>query len=548
MSETPDFDVAVIGAGFTGMYAVYRLRELGFSVKGIEEASDVGGVWWHNRYPGCRVDIESYFYCYGSRLDRLRKSFDWTERFSSQPDVLRYLYDAADEMDIRKHYLFKTRLKGASWEEEGKFWRMEFQRGGSAPLTARYILSAMGPISASQMPNIPGVHTFAGQSLHTAHWPHPSDAKSTEGASFDFSGKRVAVIGTGSSGVQTIQELAKVAGHLYVFQRSPTWCTPLGNGPLSAQELTQIRSDFPKSDALCDEGMGGVPLFSIPKSILEVPEAEREATLERLYQGPGFRFWIGNYEDILLNKRANDLVTQFAAKKIRQRVKDPKIADLLTPKDHGFGLRRVPLESNYYEVYNQDNVTLVDVRATPIERVVPAGIKTSDQLYELDTIVYAPGFDALRGAFARIDLTGRNGVTLKDTWAKGVRTLFGLQVPAFPNFFTLVGPQNAAGFGNIPRNTVAVLELVMDLLRDTREHNFEVIEATEDATTAYTQQVHALGTTVLFSGTDSWITGVNKNISDRQQRELLLWVGGMPAFLDLIRKSQSEGWQGFNRT
>jgi cation diffusion facilitator CzcD-associated flavoprotein CzcO len=548
MSETPDFDVVVIGAGFTGMYATYRLRQLGYSVKGLEEAADVGGTWWDNRYPGCRVDVESYLYCYGSCLDEVRRTFNWTERFASQPEVLRYLYAAADYMDIRKDYLFNTRVKRASWNEKEKFWHIDLHRGGSTPLTARYVLSAMGALSASQMPKIKGLHTFKGPSFHTAHWPHDPDPKSTQGAKIDFSGKRVAVIGTGSSGVQVIQELAKVAGALYVFQRSPTWCTPLGNGPLTTEELAEVRLNFPRMDEICDNAFVGDPRAPIDKSIFEVSDKDREETLERLYRGPGFSLWVGNFRDVLVDKRANDVVTAFVTKKIRQRVKAPRVADLLVPQDHGFGIRRVPLETNYYEVYNQDNVILVDARSTPIESINPRGIKTTDRQYDLDVIVYASGFDALRGALARVEVIGRNGASLSDAWRDGVRSYLGLQIPGFPNFFTLVGPQNATGFGNVPRNSVAGLNWVIELLEDMRKHGLIAIEATQEAAAAYADQIHALGKMSLFATADSWFTGVNKNIPDRQRREILFWVGGMPAYLQLCRENQANGWRGFKRS
>jgi cyclohexanone monooxygenase len=397
------------------------------------------------------------------------------------------------------------------------------------------------------MPSIKGVHTFKGSSFHTARWPHDPDPKSPHGAKIDFSGKRVAVIGTGSSGVQVIQELAKVAGALYVFQRSPTWCTPLGNGPLSAEELEGVRRNFPTIDAQCDNGFAGDPRVAIDKSIFEVSEQEREETLERLYRGPGFNLWVANFRDVLVDPRANGLVTDFVAKKIRQRVKDQRVAELLIPKDHGFGIRRVPLETHYYEVYNQANVTLVDARSTPIESINTRGIKTTERQYDVDAIVYASGFDALRGALARVELIGRSGLSLDEAWRDGVRSFLGLQVPGFPNFFTLVGPQNATGLGNVPRNSITGLNWVIELLEDTRQHGLTVIEATQEAAAAYTDQVHAIGEMSLFTTVDSWFTGVNQNIAGRQRREILLWVGGMPAYMQLCRQVQADGWRGFKR-
>jgi hypothetical protein len=311
--------------------------------------------------------------------------------------------------------------------------------------------------------------------------------------------------------------------------------------------MEEIRRNYAKIDEYCNSTPSGFPHMPIDKSILDVPEQEREETLERLYRGPGFSFWGANYRDAFTDKRANDIVTAFAARKIRERVKDPKVADLLIPKDHGFGTRRVPLETRYYEAYNQDNVTLIDVRTTPIERVTPTGIKTTDRHYDLDVIIYASGFDAIRGALMRVELVGRAGTTLAQAWSGGIHSYLGLQVCGFPNLFTLVGPQNGTAYGNIPRNSALATDWLVELLDDCRKQGLTSIEATPEAEKEYTETCHMIANMGLFSGVDSWFTGINTNIPGRQRRDVLLWGGGAPAYRALCADIKAAGWRGFKR-
>ena len=540
--KQPDFDAVVIGAGISGMYQLYRLRELGFSVRGIEASDDIGGVWHWNRYPGCRVDSESHTYGYFWNKDLLQE-FNWSERFAAQPEVLRYLHRAAQLMDIRKDYMFNARVKSARFDEANGFWRIDFQEGGQAPLTARFLVSALGPLSAPQMPNVEGVHTYKGEAYHTGRWPHDPDGFG--GAKLNFAGKRVAVIGTGSSGVQVIQEMAKVAGELVVFQRSPNWCTPLGNGPLPKEELDAVKADYDATINFLDSTIGSFPHKWLDENAADVSDEEREAMFERLYKGPGFSLWLGNYKDVMMNPEANRLVSEFVAKKIRQRVKDPKTAEKLIPRDHGFGLRRVPLETNYYEVYNQPNVTLIDIKETPIERITPTGIKTTEREFEFDVIVYATGFDAIVGSWNRMDIVGRNGVSLKDAWADGVKTYLGMQVAGFPNFFMLVGPQSGATFCNIPRCSAVFIDWLDTLFARIKKQGAQSIEPTDAAQEEYTELCHKLLNLILIGTTNSWFTGVNKNLEGRQKRDVLLWAGGNPGYRDLIAEVAAKNYEGF---
>lgn len=542
MKTETDVDAVVIGAGLTGLYQTYRLREMGYTVRGIEASDNIGGVWHHNRYPGARIDSESEVYGYFWN-EELMQEFDWSERFAAQPEVLRYIHRAADYMDIRKDYMFNARVTSAIWDDEGGFWTLGFEDPSLQPIKARFLFSALGPLSAVQMPNVPGIESFQGESYHTAAWPR--DPEGFGPAKLDFAGKRVAVIGLGSSGVQVIQEMAKVAGELTVFLRSPNWCTPLGNGPMTSERMRHIKSNYGEFIAKCDASIAGFPHEFIPQNLFDTPKAERDAKLEELYHGPGFSLWLGAYQDVLMDPEANRYVSDFVAGKIRERVKDPKTAEMLIPKDHGFGMKRVPLETRYYEVYNQPNVSVVDLNATPIRRIAPTGIETTDALHEFDVIIYATGFDAIKGSWNRIDIRGRDGISLKEEWDKGVKTYMGLQCEGFPNFFTLVGPQNGATFCNIPRCSALVVDWLSDMMIHAKAAGIERIEPQHEAVESWTLYCTKLLDKMLLGQTNSWFTGINKNVAGRDKREVLLFVGGNPRFRQYCDEVQENGYRGY---
>jgi cyclohexanone monooxygenase len=542
MTKEPDFDTVVIGAGLSGLYQAYRLREMGYSVLGVEGSDDIGGVWHHNRYPGCRTDSESEIYGYFWN-DQLMQEWNWPERFAAQPDVLRYIHRAAEIMDIRKDFIFNAKVSSAVFDDENDLWTLGFQQPHRAPVTARFVFSALGPLSWPQMPKIPGINTFKGESIHTAAWPR--DPNGLGPAERDFTGKRVAVIGVGSTGVQTIQEMAKVAGHLTVFVRDPNWCTPLGNGPMTQERMDQIKSNYSEFIAQCDATLAGYRHEFIPQNLFDVPKEERDAKLEELYRGPGFSLWLGAYQDILSDPEANRYVSEFVAQKIRDRVKDPRVADILIPKDHGFGMKRVPLETNYYEVYNQDNVTAVDLHTTSITRITPEGIETPEGLHELDVIIYATGFDAIKGSWNHIDIRGTGGISLKDEWDKGITTYMGMQTPGFPNFFTLVGPQSGATFCNIPRCSATAIDWLSDMMIHAKKNGVQRIEPERAAAESFTLYAWKLQNKLLLGQTNSWFTGVNQNIPGRDKREVLLFVGGNPrfrAYCDDVREHDYKGY------
>jgi cation diffusion facilitator CzcD-associated flavoprotein CzcO len=541
---TGRYDAVVIGAGISGMYQLHRLRGLGVSVRVIEAGSDVGGTWYWNRYPGARFDSESWTYGY-SFDDEILKEWHWTEHFSPQPETLRYCNFVADKLDLRRDITFNTRVVAATWDEKANEWELRLERADgqtdkpanqATKVRCRYLISAMGPLSAFTMPNIPGIDDFKGESFHTARWPHEP---------VTFEGKRVAVIGTGATGVQAITEIAKTAGSLTVFQRTPNWCKPLRNAKIDEAEMANIRSRYDEIFAKCKQTWGGFIHGADERMSLSVSEEEREALFEKLYAEPGFSFWMSNFSDLMIVPQANALVSDFLARKIRERVNDPAVADKLIPKDHGFGTRRVPLESGYYEVYNQDNVELVDVRETPIERITTTGIKTSDREFEFDMIIYATGFDAITGAFDRVDIAGVGGQKLKDKWADGPHTYLGMMSAGFPNFFTIIGPHNGSVFCNIPRCSEQNVEWVTDAIAFMRAHECRSIQPTVEAEEAWTQHVYDTSSFLLLTQVDSWMTGINKNVTTRTKRTFMAYAGGAPNYRQRCDDVAANGYEGF---
>jgi len=529
----PSYDAIVIGAGISGMYQLHRLRGLGLRVRVFEAGTGVGGTWYWNRYPGARFDSESWTYGYSFSEEILRE-WEWSEHFAAQPETLRYCNFVADKLDLRRDIEFSCRIRSAVYDEAANEWAIETEDGRRA--RARFLITAIGPLSAPTMPSIPGVESFRGEAYHTGRWPHEP---------VSFAGKRVGVIGTGATAVQAITEIAKTVGHLTVFQRTPNWCAPLRNSAIDAATQARIKATYPEIFALCRDSFGCFIHQADPRKALEVSAEEREAFYEKLYGEPGFGIWMGNFRDVLVDAEANATITEFMRRKIRERVRDPKVAEKLIPTNHGFGTRRVPLESGYYEVYNQPNVRLEDIRETPIERITPTGIKTRDAEYEFDMIIYATGFDAITGAFDRIDVRGRGGRRLRETWAEGPRTYLGLQIVGFPNLFTLVGPHNAATFCNIPRCIEQNVDWVTVLIAHMREKGLARVEATAEAEREWTQHVHDTGRRMLFTQVDSWMMGINSNVAGKQKRTFIVYAGGAPKYREKCDEVAAAGYAGF---
>jgi (2,2,3-trimethyl-5-oxocyclopent-3-enyl)acetyl-CoA 1,5-monooxygenase len=534
----PDFDAIVIGAGITGMYQTWLLDRIGLKVHGYEAGSDVGGTWYWNRYPGCRLDTESYAYGYFA-LNGIIPEWQWRERFAGQPELLRYAQYAADKMDVRRHYEFNVRVSAAHFDEAKSCWRLTLEDGRSA--SCRFLLSAVGPLSATRMPPIPGIETFAGQSFHSSRWPRDDDG----GRHTDFTGKRVGVIGTGATGVQIIPVAAKTAQQLYVFQRTPNWCAPLGNHPLDPELIEQLRGkpdDFLKFIKTTETAF---PYRRHSKKAQEATHDERQALFESLYDMPGYGIWLSGYRDLLTNKTSNQYLADFIADKIRSRVNDPVVAEKLVPKNHAFGTRRVPMETGYYEVYNQDNVELVDIGESPIERITPKGVLVGGREIELDVLIFATGFDGVTGALDRIDIRGKGGKRLTEVWADGPQTYLGLQITGFPNFFTLVGAHNGASFCNIGVCGALQVEWVARMIDHMHRNGLEYAEADPDYQAAWTEQVYQVYAKTLLADSDAWWARVTRNPDGTTTKRALIYVGSAPDYREQCDKAAENGYEGF---
>lgn len=531
MSEDiPTYEAVVIGGGISGMYVTYRLRELGVRFRVFEAASDIGGTWYWCRYPGARFDSESWSYGYFFD-EELLQQWDWKEHFSPQPDTLEYLNLVADKHDFRRDITFNARVVAAHFDDEASHWTLTFEDGRQARGTL--LITCMGVLSAPTLPNIPGRDDFEGLACHTARWPHQP---------VSFEDKRVGIIGTGATAIQAIPEIAKAASQLTVFQRHPNWAAPLHNTRISAEEQKNIKARYKEIYARCWETVGCFIHTPDSRSALEVTAQEREAFWEKLYGEPGFGIWIGNYRDILTDERANSLITDFMTRKIRERVHDPEIAEKLIPKNHGFGLRRLPLESGYFEAYNRPNVRLVDVNDTPIDRITADGIRTADEQHCFDILVYATGFDGVTGPFDRIDIRGPGGRRLKDDWKDDLpKTFLGVLNEGFPNLLMVLGPHTSRG--NIPRNSEMIVDFNMGLVRYMREQGHVRVEARPEETEKWLTQVKRANDGRLSGRIPSWQTGVNANVPGRQTPRVLGYYGGAVQYRDLTRKVAAGGYR-----
>jgi len=535
----PDFDAIVIGAGVTGIYQTYMLNNEGMKVLGIEAGKDVGGTWYWNRYPGCRLDTESYAYGYFASSGII-PDWTWSEQFAGQPELLRYANAAADAMDVRKLYRFQTRVTAAHYLEKENIWKVSLDNGDN--VSCRYLISATGPLNASRMPDIAGIDSFKGESFHSSRWPTNADGSP---ASIDFAGKRVGIIGTGATGVQIIPIAAETAQDLYVFQRSPNWCTPLGNTPISNEQMALIRKQYPTLLEYIKTTDTAFPYHRDKRKAVQVPKEERDALFEGLYDQPGYGIWLSGFNDLLTNTESNKFLADFVASKIRQRVKDPAVAEKLIPHDHPFGARRVPMETNYYETYNKDSVHLVDIREAPIVEVTPTGIRTTEQSYDLDVIIYATGFDAVTGSLDRIDIRGKGDLRLKDVWADGPTTYLGLQARGFPNFFTLVGPHNGSAFCNIGVCGALQVEWVTRMLAYLKAKGLSYAEPTQAAEDEWTDAVYNDFARTLLGDAHAWWVKTVKRPDGTEQKRTLIFVLGGPEYRKRCEQVAYAGYEGF---
>ena len=528
--ERPQVDMAIVGAGFAGLYMLHRGRQQGLTAQAIEAGGDVGGTWYWNRYPGARCDSESHSYSYYFSEELLR-DWEWSERYPEQPEILRYLNHVADRFDLRRDIRFGTRVSAARHDEAENLWRVTTEAGDS--LAARFLITAVGCLSTANVPNIPGLDEFKGEWYHTGQWPH---------GGVDFTGKRVGQIGTGSTGIQAAPVIAAQAAHLTVFQRTANYSVPARNAPLSPDFLRWSKENHAEIRRVMHSTTNGHPFTISERSALDATPDERLAAYEAAWEKGGLQFRAA-FRDILTDKAANDTAAEFIRAKIREIVKDPETAAKLTAFDHPFAAKRPPIDTEYFETFNRPNVSLVDVRASPIERITPRGIKTRDAEHELDVIVFATGFDAMTGPLLNIDIRGRGGMKLKDAWEAGPRTYLGLGVAGFPNLFTITGPGSPSVLCNMPVAIEQHVEWISDCIAHLRRHGLGRIEARADASDRWVKHVNeAADATLLPQASSSWYLGANV---PGKPRVFMPYAGGMARYRAICEGVAAGGYEGF---
>ncbi len=524
-----ELDAIIVGAGFAGMYMLHRLRGLGFSARVIEAGSGVGGTWYWNRYPGARCDVESLDYQY-SFSDELQREWDWSERYATQPEIMKYANHVADRFDLRRDIQFETRVNSAEYDEHANRWTVGTDRHDQ--FFARFFIAATGCLSTARVPDFQGLETFRGNRYHTGQWPH-------EGV--DFSGQRVAVIGTGSSGVQSIPVIAEQAASLVVFQRSPNFSLPANNGGLTQERITEYRENFAEIKRQARESVAGIVIEAADRSALEVGADEREREFEARWGQGGFHA-LRAYNDLVVTKEANDTIAEFVRNKIRQTVKDPAVAEALAPKDHPLGTKRICIDTQYYETFNRDNVTLVDIRQSPIEEITARGVKTAAGEYEVDSIVFATGFDAMTGALLAMDIRRESGQTLAAKWSAGPRTYLGLCVAGFPNLFTITGPGSPSVLSNMIVSIEQHVDWIAECMAYLREHGIPSIEANLEAEDRWVEHVNEVASHTLYPLANSWYLGAN---IPGKPRVFMPYVGGVGAYRVKCQKIADNGYDGF---
>lgn len=528
-AATSEVDVVVVGAGFAGLYALHRLRGAGLTVRVFEAGDGVGGVWYWNRYPGARCDVESVDYSY-SFSEELQQEWDWTEKYATQPEILAYVNHVADRFDLRRDITFGTRVTEMVLDEAATRWTVRTDSGET--VSAQYVITAVGPLSNANIPAIDGLDEFAGPTYHTSSWPH-------EGV--DFTGKRVGVIGTGSSGIQTIPCVAEQASVLHVFQRSANFSVPAGNVPLDDQTRRAQKADYAERRRLSFLSGGGSPHQAHPSSALDVSEQERRDAYERRWELGGVLF-SKTFPDQLTNLASNDAAREFWEEKVRGVIEDPELAELLIPKDHAIGTKRICTDSNYYQTFNRDNVNLVNLRATPIVSVDATGVNTTAEHYDLDALVLATGFDAMTGSLDKVNIVGRGGQTLKQAWAAGPQTYLGLGSVGFPNFFNLTGPGSVSVLANMVLHSELHVDWVADCIEYVARQGALGIEATGQAVTDWVRECSDRADATLMPTANSWYVGANV---PGRPRVFMPFVGGFGVYGQIIAEVAEAGYKGF---
>ena len=529
-----DYQVVIIGAGLSGIYQIKRLADLGVRATVLDANDDLGGTWYNNRYPGARFDSESYTYGYSFSQEVLDE-WDWTEKHSAQPETLAYLNYVADKFELRKYMQFGCRVDSMVFYEDTNTWMLRLSDGHK--ITTRFVVTAVGTLSTPTLPKIEGIASFRGISFHASNWPHEP---------LDLTGKRVAVIGSGATAIQLIPEVAKAAEQLTVFQRRPNWAAPLNNAPISETEMAEIRERYDEIFATCARSPGGFEHEPDSRSFYDVGPAQRRELWDRLYDEPGFGIWLQNFYEIFVDEKANAEISNYIAERIRQRVNDPMLAERLIPKDHGFGVQRLPLETGYFETYNRANVELVDAVETPIVRVTPKGLETSDRSFEFDVIVYATGFDSFTGALDQIDIQGSGGERLRNKWAAGPVTYLGLMIGEFPNLLMLMGPQTAAA--NFPRAAEMSVDWVTLFLEHMWAQGHQRFDVDETSESEWVEHVKAMYKGALLRKAKSFFTGYNSNIEGHEygKTRYNIYNGGVPRYANIVNKVAENDYEGVN--
>jgi len=522
-------DAVIVGAGFAGLYSLHRLRGLGLTARVYEAGKGVGGTWYWNRYPGARCDVESMDYSY-SFSDELQQEWRWTERYAAQPEILKYISHVADRFDLRRDIQFETRVTSTVFDEATSRWSIETDRGDR--VSARFCIMATGCLSDAQVPDFKGRETFEGKWYHTGKWPH-------EGV--DFTGQRVGIIGTGSSAIQSIPIIARQAAHLFVFQRTPNYSMPAQNAPLDPAYEQRVKESYADFRRQARESRVGFVVDRSGDSALAVPAEERQREYENRWNRGGLGFSAA-YTDLLISKEANDTAAEFFRAKIRDIVRDPAVARALTPQDYPLGTKRLCVDTGYYATFNRDNVTLVDLRKTPIEAITPRGVRTSEADYEVDAIVFATGFDAMTGALLNIDIRGRGGRPLRDMWALGPRTYLGISIAGFPNFFTITGPGSPSVLSNMIVSIEQHVDWIADCLTYLGRHGHASIEATTEAQEAWVQHVNDVGHMTLYPLAKSWYMGANV---PGKPRIFMPYIGGVGVYRQKCDEVAAKGYEGF---
>lgn len=529
-----EVDALIVGAGVAGIYQLYLLRNLGLTTRVLEAGNGIGGTWYWSKYPGARCDIESTFYSY-SFSPELQQDWNWTEKFTAREEILRYLNRVADRFDLRKDITLNSRVTSAVYNDStSKRWQVHTDTGET--IATQFLIMATGALSVPNMPEVPGMENFRGLSFHTGEWPDEE---------VDFTGKRVGVIGTGSSAVQSIPIIAQQASELTVFQRTPAFCFLANNRALSEEEIAHTKADYPALRNAQRNSNCGIPLEPPTQSALEVSEDDRRAKYEVGYQSGNFLHAINAYTDLLTNQEANDTVSEFVREKIRSIVKNPKTAEALTPRSYAFGTKRVCLESGYYETFNADHVHLVDLKKTPLVEITPTGVRTSETEYPLDAIVYATGYDAMTGALCRIDIRGKHGVSLKEKWAAGPATYLGLATAGFPNLFVVTGPQSPSVLANMATTIEQHVEWIAKCIEYTRREGIVEMEAAGEAEEAWVAHANAVAASTLMLAAASWYMGANVA---NKARVLLAYAGGFSNYARKCEDVAAKGYEGFLST